>query len=152
MTVIDIENDPMFLLYDVARLIRVRADQRARQRGMTRAQWVILAWLEQRPGMSQNELAGLVEVEPITIARLVDRLEGRGLVERRHDPSDRRVRRLHLTGKAGPELEEIHAYRADVNGRVSALLGPEALAALTGALGAIKNELSEETAGAAASG
>jgi MarR family transcriptional regulator for hemolysin len=68
------------LLYDVARLIRVRSDQRARATGMTRAQWIILIWLKRKPGMSQNELAGLVEVEPITVARLIDRLEVRGLV------------------------------------------------------------------------
>ncbi|MGE3248047.1 MAG: MarR family winged helix-turn-helix transcriptional regulator [Beijerinckiaceae bacterium] len=134
----------MFLLYDVARLIRVRADQRARRLGMTRAQWVILAWLELRPGISQNELAAFVDVEPITIARLVDRLESRGLVERRHDPADRRVRRLHLTAAAGPVLAEIHAYRDDVNGGVIRLLGPQALAELTRSLKQIKAELSDD--------
>ena len=71
----------LLLLYDVARQMRTRADQRARTRGMTRAQWVILAHLERQPGLSQNELAAIVEVEPITIGRLVDRLEARGLVD-----------------------------------------------------------------------
>ncbi len=74
-----LEKDPLFLLYDVARLMRTRADQRARRLGMTRAQWVILAWLELEPGLSQNELAALVEVEPITVARLIDRLEAGAL-------------------------------------------------------------------------
>jgi DNA-binding MarR family transcriptional regulator len=82
---------------------------------MTRAQWVVLVWLERKPGITQNELAALVEVEPITIARLVDRLEARGVVERRHDPRDRRVRRLHLTQAAAPLLEVVHAYRQDSN-------------------------------------
>ncbi|MDP4595316.1 MAG: hypothetical protein NWT00_12270, partial [Beijerinckiaceae bacterium] len=63
MTAVDVESDPLFLLYDVARLIRLRADQRARLMDMTRAQWVILAWLELRPGISQTELAELVDVE-----------------------------------------------------------------------------------------
>lgn len=134
----------MFLIYDVARLIRVRADQRARRLGMTRAQWVILAWLELRPGISQNELASFVDVEPITIGRLVDRLEQRGLVERRHDPADRRVRRLHLTKAVEPVLKEIHAYRDDVNGGVTRLLGGDALAALTRALRKIKTELADD--------
>src|SRR5256714_13956159 len=87
---IGFDPDLLILLYDVARQMRTRADQRARTRGMTRAQWVILARLERQPGMSQNEMAAVVEVEPITIARLVDRLEARGLVERKADPRDRR--------------------------------------------------------------
>ena len=65
------------MLHDVARLLRTRFDQRARTHGMTRAQWVILARLSRQPGLSQNELAGICEVEPITVARLVDRLEKR---------------------------------------------------------------------------
>jgi len=60
------DNDFMFLLYDVARLMRTRADQRARMRGMTRAQWVILARLERQPGMSQNEMAAVVEVQRLS--------------------------------------------------------------------------------------
>src|SRR5947208_15092980 len=86
--------------------MRTRADQRARTRGMTRAQWVILAHLERQPGLSQNELAAIVEVEPITIGRLVDRLEARGLVERRSDPKDRRGWPLHLMAAAAPILLE----------------------------------------------
>ena len=70
------DDEFLFLLVDVARLMRTRIDQRARRRGMTRAQWVILIWLERQSGLSQNELATLVEVEPITIGRLVDRPRG----------------------------------------------------------------------------
>jgi MarR family transcriptional regulator for hemolysin len=109
----DHETDLLFVLYDVARIMRTRADQRAKCTGMTRAQWVILVWLERNPGLSQNELAGLVEVEPITVARLIDKLEARGVVERRADPSDRRIRRLHLTGAAAPLLKQVHAYREE---------------------------------------
>src|ERR1700730_17307753 len=114
------DNDFLFLLYDVARQMRTRADQRARMRGMTRAQWVILSWLERQPGMSQNEMAAMVEVEPITIARLVDRLEARGLVERRADPKDRRVWRLHLMPAATPFLPEIKKYRAELHELITA--------------------------------
>ena len=99
----------------VARLIRTRADARARAFGMTRAQWMILVRLEAQPGMSQNELAALIEVEPITVARLVDRLEARGFVERRADPSDRRIWRLHLPSAAGPMLKEIAKVRRELN-------------------------------------
>jgi len=106
-----LDEDFLFLLYDVARTMRTRADQRARTRGMTRAQWVILARLERQPGLTQNEMAAIVEVEPITIARLVDRLEARGLVVRKADPRDRRVWRLHLTPAAAPILRLKRDYR-----------------------------------------
>jgi MarR family transcriptional regulator, transcriptional regulator for hemolysin len=119
-----LDNDFLFLLYDVARTMRTRADQRARARGMTRAQWVILARLERQPGLTQNEMAAIVEVEPITIARLVDRLEARGLVERKADPRDRRVWRLHLTPAAAPVLREINKYRTEINELITAGMGP----------------------------
>src|SRR5205807_9882542 len=103
----------LVLLYDVARQMRTRADQRARTRAMTRAQWVILAHLERKPGLSQNELAAIVEVEPITIGRLVDRLEARGLVERRSDPKDRRGWRPELMAGGGPVPAGIKQIRGD---------------------------------------
>lgn len=109
------DRDPVLLLGDVARLIRTRADARARAFGMTLAQWKILVHLEAQPGVSQNELAALIEVEPITVARLVDRLEARGFVERRADPSDRRIWRLHLRSAASPMLKEIAKVRRELN-------------------------------------
>src|SRR5580692_4949309 len=101
------EQDLMIVLNDVARLVRTRFDQRARAFGMTRAQWVILARLNRQPGLSQNDMAAICEVEPITVGRLIDRLEARGFVERRADPADRRIRRLHLLPAAKPLLEDI---------------------------------------------
>ena len=108
-----ITNDLLFVLHDVARIMRTRFDQRARTWGMTRAQCVILMRLELQPGMSQTELAAICEVEPITVARLIDRLEANGLVERRADPADRRMHRLHLLAAASPILAEIRRYRAE---------------------------------------
>jgi len=110
-----LDRDPLVLVSDVARLMRTRADARARGHGMTRAQWMILVHLERQPGQSQNDLAALIEVEPITIGRLVDRLEARGFVERRADPADRRIWRLHLTPSAAPVLSEIDRVRAELN-------------------------------------
>jgi MarR family transcriptional regulator for hemolysin len=107
-------SDLLFLLHDVARLLRQDADRRAGQHGMTRAQWVILFWLQRQPGLSQKELAEILEVEPITVARLIDRLEGRGMVERRPDPKDRRIWRLHLLPPSGPVLAELHEEREDM--------------------------------------
>lgn len=122
-----LDRDVLFLIHDVGRLVRVHADRRARAHGMTRAQWVVLARLERQPGLSQNELAAIVEVEPITIARLIDRLEKRGLVERRPDAKDRRIWRLHLQPAAQPLTEEIHAYRTELNAFITQGMQPEVI-------------------------
>jgi MarR family transcriptional regulator, transcriptional regulator for hemolysin len=105
----NLEDDFLILLYDVARHMRTYADQIARMQGMTRAQWIILARLERQPDLSQNDLAALAEVAPITAARLVDRLEELGLVKRCADSEDRRIWRLRLTPKGGTDPAE---YRA----------------------------------------
>lgn len=128
------EPDLLQLLNDVGRMLRTEADRRARAHGMSRAQWVILARLERQPGLSQKELAEILEVEPITVARLVDRLQGRGLLERRPDPADRRVWRLHLLPAANPVLDELLEQRSDLVGLLTRGIAPEAVATLTGAL------------------
>ncbi|HEY9211269.1 MAG TPA: MarR family transcriptional regulator [Ancylobacter sp.] len=122
-------DDILTVLHELAHLMRTRFDQRARLQDMTRAQWVILLKLERHPGLTQNEVANMIEVEPITVARLVDRLQAKGMVERRHDPDDRRVWRLHLLPGAEPILREITVARAEM---MTHLLGdnvdPDALA------------------------
>lgn len=95
------------LLHDVARLMKVEADRRARRMGMTRAQWAIIRHLAAMPGRSQKELADRLEVEPITVARILDRLESAGMIERRPDEHDRRIWRLHLLPPATDVLKEI---------------------------------------------
>ena len=140
----DISRDLLILLHDVARLVRVRFDQRAREHGMTRAQWVILARLSRQPGLSQNELAGICEVEPITVGRLVDRLEAHGLVERRADPNDRRIKRLHLLPAAEPMLEEIFSYKTELHDEVTEDLDDAAREALVDSLLRIKNKLTAQ--------
>ena len=89
-------NESLFI-HDIARLMRKRFDKRARSLGLTRAQWLALAVLRRHPGINQAELADRLEVEPMTIARLVDRLEEAGWVERRADSKDRRSNRIYLT-------------------------------------------------------
>lgn len=98
-----------FLLNDIARLMRKRFDIRARRIGVTRAQWHTLSILKRNEGCNQGMLADLLEVEPITVGRMIDRLEDAGLAERRRDPADRRVWRIHLTDKAQPVLIELRA-------------------------------------------
>jgi DNA-binding MarR family transcriptional regulator len=97
-----------FLMHDVSRLMRRRFDERARKSGATGTQWRTLKILERREGINQGTLAELLEVEPITACRMVDRLEEAGFVERRRDPADRRAWRIFLTPKARPVLDELH--------------------------------------------
>ena len=133
-------------LYDVARLMRTRFDRWARTYGMTRAQGVILARLARQPGMTQNEMAGLCEVEPITVGRLVDRLEARGLLERRLDPADRRIRRLHLLPAAEPILAEIQRYKSELLRDITSDLDEATMEIVTDALLKMKTRLTQEPA------
>ena len=89
-----------FVLHDVARLPGKRFEQRSRTLGPTRAQWQVLAYLSRNDGIHQNKLADLVETMPITLARRLDKMEARGLIERRPNPAD-----LYLTPEAHPLLE-----------------------------------------------
>lgn len=104
----DIDSDLLTLLSEVARHIGTYGDRLAKAHGITRAQLTILARLSREPDLSQCELATIVEVSPMTIARLIDRLEKLGLVERRADPADRRIWRLRLTAKATPLHRDIN--------------------------------------------
>lgn len=133
--------DILFLIHDLARHLRLEADRRAGGHGLTRAQWVILFRLDRQPGLSQKELAELVEVEPITIARLIDRLEERGMVERRSDPGDRRVWRLHLLPPARPVLEALHQERHAILTNATLGLDPESMAGVAAALARMKNNV-----------
>ncbi|WP_066658977.1 MULTISPECIES: MarR family winged helix-turn-helix transcriptional regulator [unclassified Sphingomonas] len=96
-----------FLISDVSRLLRKRFDERARLIGVTRQQWRTLSVLKRHEGSNQGMLAELLEVEPITLGRMIDRLEEAGWVERRRDPGDRRVWRIHLTEAAQPILLQL---------------------------------------------
>ena len=98
-----------FLLHDVARLLRKRFEQNARGSGLTRSQWQVLAYLERNAGIQQGGLAELLELEPITLGRIVDKLQAMGLVERVPHPTDRRIWRLRLTAKAKPKLDLLKA-------------------------------------------
>jgi MarR family transcriptional regulator for hemolysin len=133
-------------LYDVARLMRTRFDRWARTYGMTRAQGIILARLARQPGMTQNEMAGVCEVEPITVGRLVDRLEARGLLERRLDPSDRRIRRLHLLPASEPILKEIQRYKEELFREITEGLDEATVEIVTDALLKMKTRLTMEPA------
>jgi MarR family transcriptional regulator for hemolysin len=110
-----------FAIHDVARLIRSAADQAVREYGMTRAQWAVLARLERAEGLKQTDLADMLDLQPITLTRLIDRLCENGLIERRADPDDRRAKRLFLTAQARPLMDRLDVLGAELMGR--ALVG-----------------------------
>lgn len=103
-----------FLISDVSRLLRRHFDDRARVIGVTRAQWRTLTMLSRNEGINQGGLAELLEVEPITLCRMVDRLEEAGHVERRRDPNDRRAWRIFLTDSSRPLLQQLRVIADDV--------------------------------------
>lgn len=135
------DGEMLVLLTDLARLIRTFGDRRARVHGMTRAQWIILFRLRRHPGLTQRELAEILEVEPISVGRLIDRLAARGVVERRADPTDRRVWRLHLTQAAEPVLAEIDIARAALGVEAMRGLGREERDGVAAALRKMKANL-----------
>ncbi len=112
-----------FLLHDVARLLRTRFEQNARGLGLTRSQWQVLAHLVHNEGIQQGALAELLEIEPITLTRILDKLQASGLIDRRPHARDRRVWRLYLTAKAGPMLDEME--------RIGAITREEALQSIS---------------------
>ena len=93
----------LFTLAELNRLLRIYADKEAARFGITRAQWAVLAKIERSEGMKQSELAELMEMQPITLTRLIDKLCDNDWIERRDDETDRRVNRLFLR-KAGRQL------------------------------------------------
>ncbi|HKJ75351.1 MAG TPA: MarR family transcriptional regulator [Alphaproteobacteria bacterium] len=96
-----------FVLSDIARLMRRNFNRRVQSLGLTQAQWMLLARIARHEGAKQAQLAELLEMQPISVARLIDRMEASGWVERRPDPKDRRAVNLYLTKKAEPILGEL---------------------------------------------
>jgi DNA-binding MarR family transcriptional regulator len=101
------------MMSQVARLMRRAFDERARLVGVTRPQWQVLTLLSVHEGINQGGLAEMIEVEPITLGRMVDRLQDAELVERRPDPTDRRAWRLFLTAKAQVLLDQLKPLAAE---------------------------------------
>jgi len=130
-----------FVINDVARLLRTYADQRAAQFGMTRAKWAVLARLDRFEGLKQAELAEMLDLQPISLTRLLDGLAGNGLIERRPDPEDRRAKRLFLTPAARPLLTQLTELGEDLMETALAGLPRGDVAALLGGLTAIKENL-----------
>jgi MarR family transcriptional regulator for hemolysin len=134
-----------FLINDVGRLLRTYADQQARQFGMTRAQWAVLARLEYAEGLKQSELAELLDLQPITLTRLVDRLCTNGLIERRADPADRRAKRLYLTEQARPLMNRLADLGENIMATVLEGLDAAKIEQMTADLSGVRDNLRAAT-------
>lgn len=135
-----------FLIHDVSRMMRGWFDARAQHLGLTRAQWRVLMQLAAREGASQRELAEILEIDTVTLGRHIDRLERDMWLERRPDPNDRRVWRLHLTPSARPTMDEMEALALELNEAVLTGLDEAGRAALRVALQRIKANVIEASA------
>ena len=110
-----------FLMHDVSRLMRRNFMRRAQKFGLSQAQWMTLFRIYRQEGVKQITLAESMEIQPITLARLIDSLEEADLVDRRRDPEDRRAFRIYLTEKAQPFLDEVQPLLAET--REAAMVG-----------------------------
>jgi MarR family transcriptional regulator, transcriptional regulator for hemolysin len=130
-----------FSLNDVARMLKTYADYKASQFGITRAQWVVLVRLDRFEGIKQSELAEMLDLQPITLTRLLDRLCDSGLIERRADPNDRRAKRLYLTPAARPMLERLGDLGDELMGTALAGVQREAIEKMVAQLAIVKENL-----------
>jgi len=108
---LDLRRQLVAQLVESSRLLRNFIDHRAKTRGTTRAQWIVLFRLREQEGLSQVDLADVLELQPISLVRLLDRLVEHGLLERRQDPKDRRANRLFLTDRGRQLVDDLDSLR-----------------------------------------
>ena len=140
-------------LVESSRILRNYIDHRAKQRGTTRAQWVVLFRLRAQEGLSQVDLADVLELQPISLVRLLDRLVEQGLLDRRHDPKDRRANRVYLTAAGRKLVDDLDGLRDAIAADVLHGIPDEAVATSLATLRELKERiklLSDIGAGAAA--
>jgi MarR family transcriptional regulator, transcriptional regulator for hemolysin len=141
---LSINREFAFMLNDVARMLRTFADHKAAQFGITRAQWVVLARLDRSEGLKQSELAEVLDLQPISLTRLLDKLCESGLIERRADPIDRRAKRLFLTPAARPLLEKLADLGEELMGTALSGVDRESVQHMIEKLGLVRENLRQE--------
>jgi MarR family transcriptional regulator, transcriptional regulator for hemolysin len=146
----DFEHNFGYVLAETARLGGKRFDQRVRALGLTRAQCYVLLHLVRQEGINQARLADMLELEPISLARCLDRMEQAGWIERRADPGDRRARLLYITDKAKPMLDRIFELGAEVRSEALAGLSSAEREQLQSLLERVRANLSDRGHGAVA--
>jgi MarR family transcriptional regulator for hemolysin len=132
-----------FLIHDVARLMRRRFEAKASGSGLSAAQWRLLVRVAKEPGIAQARLAELLEIEPISVSRLIDRMEDGGWIERRSDAADRRVRLIFPTDKSQEAYGRVKSMAGEVYEVALAGLSPEARRATIEGLKTIAYNLSD---------
>lgn len=139
--------DPSFglLIYEISHQMRKRLDQRAKGLGLTRAQWQALGKLKRHTELSQAQLADMLDLEPITISRLLDRMEEAGLISRRPHPTDRRIRLVSVTETAKPILDEFRVLVDELHEEILGHLSAAERAELIDRLIGIRATLAEPT-------
>src|SRR5579871_3427530 len=138
---IDLKRQLIAQLVESSRLLRNHIDHRAKERGTTRAQWIVLFRLRQNEGLSQVDLADVLELQPISLVRLLDRLVEHGLLERRHDPKDRRANRLFLTASGRQLVDDLDGLRDAIATDVMQDLSEETVETTLRALRDIKDRI-----------
>jgi MarR family transcriptional regulator for hemolysin len=138
---LDLKRQVVAQLIETSRLLRNYIDHRAKSRGTTRAQWIVLFRLRQQEGLSQVDLAEVLELQPISLVRLLDRLVEHGLLERRHDPRDRRANRLFLTMTGRQLVDDLDGLRDAIATDVLRDIPTEALETSLDALRDIKERV-----------
>jgi MarR family transcriptional regulator for hemolysin len=136
-----IKREIAFMIKDVSRMLGTYADQQGRILGVSRAQWTVLVRLERTEGLKQSELAEILDLQPISLTRLLDRLDENGLIERRADPNDRRVNRLYLKPAARPLLDQLATLSESLMGTVLEGIEPESMERMLRDLKTIKDNL-----------
>ncbi len=145
----DMKNSLGILLHDATRLLRKRFEARGSEHGLSSAQWRMLVLLVKEEGSSQARLAEFLEIEPISVSRLIDRMEDGGWVERRQSATDRRVRMVFATDKARKAFDKVKSLAAEVYEEALAGLSADERDALTAALKTICDNLSAGEGGSA---
>ncbi|MGJ4939773.1 MarR family winged helix-turn-helix transcriptional regulator [Bradyrhizobium sp. HKCCYLS1011] len=150
---LDLRRQLVAQLVESSRILRNYIDHRAKARGTTRAQWIVLFRLRAQEGLSQVDLAEVLELQPISLVRLLDRLVEQGLLERRHDPKDRRANRLYLTDAGRRLVDDLDDLRDAIAADVLDAIPDEAVATSLTTLRELKERiktLSDSTDHAAA--
>ena len=143
----DLDSNIGFLVHDVARLMRTVYDRRMAPLGLTRSQWWVLNHLYFHQGISQTELASLLDIEKASLGRLLDRMEAKDWVMRKNDPEDKRTKRVFLTEKVRPTLQIMRDMAALTRDEAVRSLSSAERSHLRDMLRRMRNDLSEMTSG-----
>jgi MarR family transcriptional regulator for hemolysin len=138
---LDLKRQFIAQLVESSRLLRNFIDGRAKLRGTTRAQWIVLFRLRQQEGLSQVDLADILELQPISLVRLLDRLVEHGLLERRPDPKDRRANRVFLTRTGRQLVDDLDSLRDEIATDVLQDVPSESIQTSLGTLRDIKERI-----------